>query len=170
MSRPSTDSRVQREIKQSRPFRSRRQEAAIALLRTADQVRWLYTTALEPHGLTLPQYNVLRILRGAGGSGLPTMEIRERMVERSPGVTRLVDRLASRGWARRRSSAEDRRQIWVEITSRGLELVDRLDAVVQRVDEAALRALDDEAIESLVAALDAVRCSLVARTCEEAGP
>ena len=77
-----TDGRqsVRHEIKQTKPFRSRRQEGAVALLRTADRLRRTLTAVVERRGITLQQYNVLRILRGAGEEGLPTLEIAERMV------------------------------------------------------------------------------------------
>ncbi len=83
------ESQLQREIKQRKPFQSRAQEAAIGLLRTADTVRREIASVVEPHGITLQQYNVLRILRGAGALGLPTLEIAARMVEQAPGITRL---------------------------------------------------------------------------------
>ena len=81
------------EIKQSKPFPSKSQEAYVALLRTADDSKRFVTQVLEPSGVTLQQYNVLRILRGAGEGGLPTLTVAERMVERTPGVTRLIDRM-----------------------------------------------------------------------------
>ena len=76
-------SRLQQEIKQTRPFRSAGQEASIGLLRTADELRRYFSTILEPSGITTQQYNVLRILRGAGPEGLPTLEIAARMIELS---------------------------------------------------------------------------------------
>src|SRR5437867_4356503 len=89
-------SAIERELKQTRPFPSRRQEAAVALLRTADRLRHLLTRWLEPAGITAQQYNVLRILRGALPGPLPTLEIAERMIERTPGITRLLDRLEAK--------------------------------------------------------------------------
>ena len=79
-------SRIQQEIKQTRPFRSTAQEAGIALLRTTDLVRRRMSAVLEAEDVTVQQYNVLRILRGAGPEGLPTLEIAERMIERTPGM------------------------------------------------------------------------------------
>src|SRR4029453_18362861 len=109
-------SRIQHEIKQSRPFRSKGQEAAIALMRTADLVRRTIAGIVGPYDLTPQQYNVLRILRGAGQAGLPTLEIPERMVEQAPGITRLLDRLEKKTWVERERSQEDRRQVICRIT------------------------------------------------------
>ncbi|MDH3271649.1 MAG: MarR family transcriptional regulator [Gemmatimonadota bacterium] len=96
------------EIQQSQPFRTRSQEAYLALLRTADDSKRFISHVLEPAGVTLQQYNVLRILRGAGKDGLPTLVVGERMVERTPGVTRLIDRMERKGWVERSRCTEDR--------------------------------------------------------------
>ncbi|HWZ86101.1 MAG TPA: MarR family transcriptional regulator, partial [Thermoanaerobaculia bacterium] len=85
-------SALAREIRQTKPFQSRRHEAALGLLKTVDELRQRTSSVLEPFGVTDQQYNVLRILRGAGGAGLPTLDIAGRMVERAPGITRLIDR------------------------------------------------------------------------------
>src|ERR1051325_2154201 len=84
------------DLKQTKPFSGPSQEATVALLHTADLVRRSVTAVVEPHGVTLQQYNVLRILRGATQAGLPPREIAERMVEEAPGITRLVDGLESK--------------------------------------------------------------------------
>src|SRR5215470_13333116 len=102
---------VQDEIRQRKPFSSRAEEGVVALVRTADLLRRALTGVVEPEGITLQQYNVLRILRGADQDGLPTLDIAGRLVEHAPGVTRLLDRLQAKGLVRRQRSAEDRREI-----------------------------------------------------------
>src|SRR4051812_15599075 len=82
--------RLQDEIKQRKPFQSPAHEAVIALLRTADLVRRQITALIEPHGITMQQFNVLRILRGGGADGVPTLDVADRMIEQAPGVTRLL--------------------------------------------------------------------------------
>ena len=94
-------SAIQKEIKQGRPFDSKAAEGVVALLRTTDLLRRVLSGVVETRGLTLQQYNVLRILRGAGSEGLPTLEIGQRMIEKSPGVTRLLDRLEAKRVVRR---------------------------------------------------------------------
>ena len=74
-------SAIQAEIKQRRPFASPSAEAVVALARTSDLARRRLSELVEAHGLTLQQYNVLRILRGAGAQGLPTLDIAGRMIE-----------------------------------------------------------------------------------------
>ena len=104
-----TGSALAREIQQRRPFQSARQEAALGLLKTVDLLRLHLSSVLEPFGVTDQQYNVLRILRGAGKDGLPTLAIAERMIERAPGITRLIDRLEKKGLVRRVRDPHDRR-------------------------------------------------------------
>ena len=150
-------SQLQREIRQGKPFRSRGQEVVVALLRTADLIRRTVGRVLEPHDITPQQYNVLRILRGAGEQGLPTLEIAERMIEQAPGVTRLLDRLEVKGLVRRQRCAQDRRQVLCWLTPGGLELVERLDEPVDSADAEAVAMLTPEEQEKLLRMLDAVR-------------
>src|SRR3954467_12585389 len=93
-------SALQTELRQRRPFQSAAHEAVVALMRTADLVRRQMTALIEPHGITMQQFNVLRVLRGAGDEGLPTLEVAERLIEQAPGVTRLLDRLEAKALIR----------------------------------------------------------------------
>src|SRR5688572_31645396 len=95
---------VQREIKQNKPFAIPAEEATVALILTADLVRRAVTAVVEPAGITLQQYNVLRILRGAGKQGLPTLDIAGRKVETPATITRLIQHAA--GDVQRRRSEE----------------------------------------------------------------
>lgn len=154
---PVTESRLQREIKQTRPFASKTQEAAIALMRTADMVRRAVATLVEPHGITPQQYNVLRILRGAGERGLPTLEIAERMIEQTPGITRLIDRLETKKLVLRERCATDRRQVFCRITAAGLSMLGRLDTPLQSRERETLAALTEKELAELIALLDRAR-------------
>ena len=148
---------IQDEIKQTRPFPSPSAEAVVALMRTADMVRRSVASVVEPAGITPQQYNVLRILRGAGENGLPTLEIAERMIEETPGITRLLDRLESKALVTRARCDKDRRRVWCRITPQGLELLRQLDAPLQKADEAALQTLGNHDLEQLIELLDKAR-------------
>jgi DNA-binding MarR family transcriptional regulator len=150
-------STLQREIKQKRPFRSRRQEGVLSLLRTADLLRRTLSTFVERHGITLQQYNVLRILRGAGNDGLPTLEIAGRMIEQSPGITRLMDRLETKRLVRRERCPHDRRQVLCFITPAGLTLLAGLDDPMHNADESFLEGVPAADVERLIRILDGVR-------------
>ena len=155
-------SRIQQEIKQTRPFHSRAAEAAIALMRTADLVRRAVGAIVEPYGITTQQYNVLRILRGAGDKGLPTLEIAERMIEQTPGITRLIDRLERKTLVRRERCETDRRQVFCRITNDGLRLLKDLDMPILAVDDWALAALPARELGQLITLLDKARKGLSA--------
>jgi DNA-binding MarR family transcriptional regulator len=154
-------SRIQSEIRQTRPFPTPSTEAVVALLRTTDRLRRVLARTVEAHGLTLQQYNVLRILRGAGESGLPTLEIAERMIESAPGITRLMDRLEAKQCVRRERCPRDRRQVLCWITPQGRTLVDGLDAPMHHADDSALRGLPEARVRELITLLDDVRAGLM---------
>ena len=140
-------------------FRSREQQAALGLMRTAEAVKRSLAHVIEPHGITAQQYNVLRILRGAGPEGLPTLTIGERMIEHTPGVTRLVDRLERKGLVSRIPCPKDRRRVFCVITAKGLELLTELDEPVNRWDSQAVSVLLPSDLDSLITLLDRVRAS-----------
>lgn len=115
------------DIKKRNPFDHPEEEAFLNLIRTATLLEADFERLFKRCGLSDPQYNVLRILRGAGSGGLPSTEIAGRMVTRVPDVTRLVDRLESTGLVQRSRTTEDRRVVIVCITPKGLELLASLD-------------------------------------------
>jgi len=155
----ASTSTLQREIRQRRPFSSPAHESVVALLRTADLVRRHATALLDGHGITLQQFNVLRILRGAGDAGLPTLEVAERMIEQTPGVTRLLDRLEAKGLVRRQRCPKDRRQHLCWITDEGLEVLAGLDEPVQKANQESLKGLGARDQRELVRLLDLVRAA-----------
>lgn len=148
---------VRDDIKQTRPFDSVAEEATVSLLRTADVMRHLVGRAVEPHGITGQQYNVLRILRGAGADGLPTLEIGERLVERTPGTTRLVGQLVRRGLVRRMRGDRDRRVVRCFIMPSGLALLATLDDLVSGANGSSVGGLAPEDLRTLITLLDRVR-------------
>ena len=158
-----TAARLQREVHQSRPFRTAGQEAVIALFRTADHLRRHFARVLEPWGITLQQYNVLRILRGAGDEPLPTLVVGERMLEQTPGVTRLLDRMEEKGWVARERCPEDRRRVLCRATAEGLALLRQLDGPIDAADAAVVGDLSDRQRAQLLAALERVRGALPGR-------
>jgi len=157
-----THSALAREIRQGKPFRSARQEATLGLLKTVDLLRRREAEVMEPFGVTDQQYNVLRILRGAGRDGLPTLEIAHRMIQRTPGITRLIDRLERKGLVVRRRCDTDRRQVYCVLAAAGGRLLARMDAPVARMD-ALLAALSDPDVATLIRLLDSLRAGLASK-------
>ena len=150
---------LQREIRQRRPFPSAAQEGVVSVMRTADLLRRRMAALVEPHGITVQQFNVLRILRGGGPDGLPTLEVGARMVEETPGITRLLDRLESKGLVRRQRCPKDRRQHLCWITKEGLDLLASLDEPVVTHSREMLSGLTREEQSRLVSLLDRVRAA-----------
>jgi DNA-binding MarR family transcriptional regulator len=150
-------SAVQEEIQQRKPFSSPAEEAVVALVRTADLLRRALTHLVEPTGITLQQYNVLRILRGSHPEPLPTLEIAERMIERAPGITRLLDRLESAGLVSRKRSGEDRRIVHCSITRQGLATLTALDEPVRTLGHRRVSRLSKSEISKLLQLLDRIR-------------
>lgn len=150
---------IQAEIVQRRPFHSVKAEVAVSILRTAALIERHFAQVVAQSGITVQQYNVLRILRGAGAEGIPTLVIRDRMIHAAPGITRLLDKLENAGLARRERSSPDRRQVLCHITNRGLETLDELDEAMRQADDVAVGDLDDAEQRQLLKLLERVRAS-----------
>jgi DNA-binding MarR family transcriptional regulator len=151
---------LQREIRQQKPFPSVAQEGVVSVMRTADLLRRRGAAFLEPFGITVQQFNVLRILRGGASDGLPTLEVGARMVEETPGITRLLDRLETKGLVRRQRCPKDRRQHLCWITDEGLELLRSLDGPIVKHSDEIMGGLSRKEQSDLIRLLDQVRAAL----------
>jgi DNA-binding MarR family transcriptional regulator len=145
------------ELKQRQPFRSLGHEAHLSILRTAAELEHAFEAALKPHGITATQYNVLRILRGAGPAGLCRHEIGTRMLRRVPDVTRLLDRMEDMLLIVRKRGSDDRRFVTARITPAGLKMLAALDPVADELTDTLLGPLGDARLRTLVDLLGRVR-------------
>ena len=148
--------RLQREIKKTKPFDSLEQEAHLNLVRTAQLLQEPFEQLMKPHNLSGTQYNVLRILRGAG-EPLPCGQIGDRMVTRDPDITRLLDRLEKRGLITRERSTADRRVVLAAITPDGLKLLKELDEPVIGLHVNQLSHMTKDQLRTLIDLLEAAR-------------
>jgi DNA-binding MarR family transcriptional regulator len=148
---------LQTEIKQTRPFASLGQEAYLSLGRTWARLEHQLGELLKPLGVTPTQYNVLRILKGAGSSGLCRSEIMDRMIARVPDATRLLDRMEAAGLIARARDAADRRFVTTRITDRGLQLVAEAEGPVMALHEGQFTEVKEEELRRLVQLLERVR-------------
>lgn len=133
------------------------QEAFLDILRTSALLEHSAVEGLKPHGLTLTQYNVLRILRGAGPDGLCRNEVGARMIKPVPDVTRLLDRLETSGLVVRSRSDADRRYVTARITEQGLALLAELDEPILRLHESQLGHMANPRLEQLAGLLREAR-------------
>ena len=148
---------LQEEIKQTKPFGSLQEELWLNLSRTTAQVGHVIEQRLRSYGLSPTQYNVLRILRGAGPSGLSCGEVAERMLTRDPDITRLLDRLERRGLVVRARASADRRVITVRITPEGLRILAKLDKPVAECHRRQLGHLGQRPLKRLIELLNSTR-------------
>jgi DNA-binding MarR family transcriptional regulator len=143
-------SNVYHEIRQTKPFRSLEEEVYIAIRLTSQLMEQPWVRYLrKTEGISPSQYNLLRILRGAGAEGRTMSEIAERMINRDPDVTRLADRTVRVGLARRRRDSDDRRVVKLIITEPGLAMLGRLDDAVEVFLKQALGGLGPKKLEQL---------------------
>lgn len=145
------------ELQQRKPFSSLEQEATLNIARTEAALREPLEELLKGAGVSLTQYNVLRILRGAGPEGLTRNEIRDRLINRMPDVTRLLDRMEDAGWVSRAREMEDRRCVATHLTRPGRSLVDSLDAPMQEEHSRRLSHMTRTQLRALIDLLSIAR-------------
>jgi MarR family transcriptional regulator, organic hydroperoxide resistance regulator len=145
------------EIKQDKPFASLEAEVFLNLMRTADALSRGAEEILKLAGLSDTQYNVLRILRGAGAHGLCCREVADRMITRDPDITRLVDRLEQRGLLTRSRDSKDRRVITVRISEAGLKVLKDLDRPMDQYNRNVLSHMNEGDLRRLAELLEVAR-------------
>lgn len=148
------------ELQQSRPWDLLEEEAHVSIARTAALLERAIAQLLKPYGITPTQYNVLRILRGAGAAGLCRNEVGVRLVTPVPDVTRLLDRMADMKLIARQRSDEDRRLVRTYLTAKGLALVNELDGILRLSHTKRLVHLSHEKLAALVETLAEIRANL----------
>ncbi len=152
-----SESRLQAELKQSKPFSSPVEEAFVAVIKTADLLVSTLDRRLTGLGLTHQQYNVLRIVRGAGAAGIPTLAIAERLIESAPGMTRLLDRLEEKGMVRRERCKHDRRQVLCYMKDEGARLLLELEPIVDGLAESSFEQVPPAELEAFIETLEHIR-------------
>ncbi|MBI1319273.1 MAG: MarR family transcriptional regulator [Candidatus Hydrogenedens sp.] len=148
---------LQERLHQTKPFESLETEAVLSLVVLAQDLSDESMPLLKEADLSGPQYNVLRILRGAGKDGLMCSDISKRMVHRVPDVTRLLDRLEARGYVERERDAADRRVVVARITPSGLHAIAPLDNALKDLHHKQLAHLGEKRLRQLISLLDAAR-------------
>ncbi len=145
------------EIEQQRPFASLEEEALLNLLRTSDCIQRALQHSTRVFGITATQYNVLRILRGAEPDGLNCASIGRRMITAEPDITRLLSRLKAMKLIRQRRNRSDRRVVWTQISEAGLELLEAMEPVIERLPRELLAHMSAGEISELSRLLELAR-------------
>lgn len=130
----------------------------VNIILTGSYVSLRLNNSLKPHGITLQQFNVLRILRGQHGKPLNLFEIQERMINKNSNSTRLIDKLVDKKYVKRITDKDNRRKIKVTITQEGLQFISKLDEVVDQQEEKRIvEKLNDKELEQLNKLLEKIR-------------
>lgn len=135
-------------------FKTSKVKALINIIYTANWIASHQNDFFKPYGISPQQYNILRILKGAEGTALKVQTIKERMIERSPNATRLMDKLCAKGYIERYPSQEDRRVVKIGITAEGSTF---LSTIPNTLNEILLKQLTEAEAEQLSALLDKMR-------------
>ena len=151
------ESKLQREIKKKGTFDCLEQEAFLSICRTYRLLAMQFDRLVREQGLSAPQYNILRILRGQKGKGLPSSQIAPRMISCVPDISRLVDRLVKSGLVKRKRSKADRRVVEIAIAKDGMDLLEKLDKPVRILDKGLLGHMTKEELIDVIRLMDKAR-------------
>lgn len=147
---------LEKDIKQ-KAFRTSSQRMMINLIYTGNWINSLIGKALKPYGISLQQYNVLRILKGQYPNPTTVLSITERMLDKMSNASRLVDKLLEKGYVERTPCEDDRRKVDIIITEKGLELLSELNDVILNIEAQLSNGLSDNELEMINSVLDKVR-------------
>lgn len=134
---------------QTKSFHSQQQRTVIHLLLVGNRISELVGQALKPFGVSMQQFNVLRILRGQKGTPSNLNTLNERMITRMSNTTRLVDKLLERGYVSRTVCASNRRKIEIMLTSAGSDVLSKMDTVVREVEHELMQNMTEEEMKTL---------------------
>ncbi len=143
--------------KETNRYRSSEEKAILNILRTAEYLASALSEVFKGADLTLTQYNVLRILRGAESEGLSCSEISERMITKESDITRLLDRLENRGFISRERPETNRRMVITRLTETGRGVLAELDEPVDSANRRLMEPIGKAKVKALSETLEEVR-------------
>ncbi|WMX13029.1 MULTISPECIES: MarR family winged helix-turn-helix transcriptional regulator [unclassified Aureispira] len=137
--------KIEEEIKQTKPFDSPQTKAVVNLNFTASWLCGLQTQLLKPYGISIQQYNILRILKGMRPKPATVKILIERMIDKNSNASRLVDKLLKKGLLERNACSRDRRRVDVMITEAGLDMVNQISRAMKK-NKTFVNLTDEEAL------------------------
>ncbi|MGL1885539.1 MAG: MarR family transcriptional regulator [Reichenbachiella sp.] len=153
---------IKEEIKQTKPLRTSGEELILSLVKTVDLLKTGFDSLLKEHDLTLAQFNILRICRGAQGEGRTCSDITERMLTKVPDVTRLLDRMVKKGLVKRERCTSDRRIVWIFITDSGLDVINKVVPIVEHFTDIITGQISEQDITQSIQTINALRTNIKA--------
>lgn len=134
MSNPNQYHRIEDDIQQT-TFRNELSKAGINLIYTGTWLKTLHSDFFKSFGITWPQHNILRILRGQKGQAVSVNTIKERMMDKSSNVSRITEKLQNKQLIECRPSTIDKRSVDVSITQKGLDLLTKVEERVREIND-----------------------------------
>ena len=147
---------IETDIKQKK-FRSAYQRLSINLTYTSNWLGYKQLELFKEHDITSQQYNVLRILRGQQSNAIKVTDIAERMLDKNSNTSRLIDKLLVKGLAKRTSCPSDRRAVDVVITPEGLDLLSKMDPILEEWENGLSAVITPEEADLMSSLLDKMR-------------
>lgn len=141
----------------SRPIENPYMRAFLNIMVTNTWIEGQMNALLKPYGMTEPQFNVLRILRGQQGASMNLYEISERMVHPTSNVSRIIDKLLEKGWVSREACEQNRRRVDIAITKDGLKVLEEVQPAIEANFQAFATKLSVAEAQQLSSALEAIR-------------
>ena len=145
---------IEKDIKSK--FESERHKLVVNLMYTSNLLKNFHSELVKPFNITIQQYNILRILRG-NGDFMPMNTVKERMIDKSPNTTRLVDKLIAKNLVERKRCDEDRRVVYVKVCDSGLDLLKAIEAVMDKPFSALVSPLNEKEAKQANDVLDKLR-------------
>lgn len=149
--------KIEEEINQQRPFKDMYQKVGVNILFTASWLSKLQTDVLKPYGLSVQQFNILRILRGMRGKPATVKLLTERMIDKTSNASRLVEKLQRKGLVLRKSCKQDRRRVDIYIEEEGLKVLAEASAKLEAQMADCMSHLEAEEAGQLSDLLDQLR-------------
>ncbi len=145
------------ELLKTKPSDDPDQKALLNVMYTGVWLQQKVSQTLKPHDLTEPQFNVLRILRGQNGHSMNLYEIQNRMIQKMSNVSRLIDKLLSKGLVERIECKDNRRRVDISITKKGLDLLQKIEPDIQKLYNEIKTNISAEQAQMISAVLDDMR-------------
>lgn len=152
--------KLQQELHMQKAFVAPEEELLVSLIATKSRIEESLLDLLSEYGITRPQFNILRILRGAHPGELTCSAINERLVEKNPDTTRLLDRLEAARFIKRERGTEDRRQVFSIISSDGLSLLKSLDKKMLDYEKKIFSTCTDREIQTMISSMEKIRSKI----------
>lgn len=132
-------------------------KVVVNLLYSYGVVNGLLNDVLKPQGISIQQFNVLRILRGQKGKPATLATVQERMINKMSNTTRLIDKLIIKGYVKKSINKKNKRKIDITITNEGLDFLNKIDTLIDSTEQNIVKSLNNDEAQELIRLLGKIR-------------